>query len=186
MTGMRRSVPPTPVRGESRSDWRWRGVGTVIVKRAARRPEPEYPSGDIVLEQPPEVPRPDGRGWQQMLMMLPMLAGSVAMALMYTSYRTGPIMYVTGGLFGLSAVGMLGSQAMFSSGRNKQAMRAARQEYMRYLSQQRVKVRRVIEQQRKALQYRYPDPDSLWSVPEGPRLWERRPTDGDFGMVRIG
>jgi S-DNA-T family DNA segregation ATPase FtsK/SpoIIIE len=161
-------------------------VGTVIVKRAARRPEPEYPSGDIVLEQPPEVPRPDGRGWQQMLMMLPMLAGSVAMALMYTSYRTGPVMYVTGGLFGLSAVGMLGSQAMFSSGRNKHAMRAARQEYLRYLSQQRVKVRRVIEQQRRALQYRYPEPDSLWSVPEGPRLWERRRTDGDFGMVRIG
>jgi DNA segregation ATPase FtsK/SpoIIIE, S-DNA-T family len=161
-------------------------VGTVIVKRAARRPEPEYPSGEIVIEQPPEVPRPDGRGWQQMVMMMPMLAGSVAMALMYTSYRTGPMMYVTGGLFGLSAVGMLGSQAMFSGGRNKNAMRAARQEYMRYLSQQRVKVRRVIEKQRAALAYRYPDPDSLWAVPDGPRLWERQRTDGDFGMVRIG
>jgi S-DNA-T family DNA segregation ATPase FtsK/SpoIIIE len=161
-------------------------VGTVVIKRAVRRPEPEYPSGELVLEPPPELPRPDGRGWQQMMMALPMLAGSVAMALMYTSYRTGPIMYVTGGLFGLSAIGMLGSQFMFSGGQNKQAMRAARQEYMRYLAQQRVKVRRTIQKQRVALFYRYPDPDSLWSIPDGPRLWERRPTDGDFGMVRIG
>jgi S-DNA-T family DNA segregation ATPase FtsK/SpoIIIE len=161
-------------------------LGTVVIKRAVRRPEPEYPSGELVLEPPPELPRPDGRGWQQMMMALPMLAGSVAMALMYTSYRTGPIMYVTGGLFGLSAIGMLGSQFMFAGGQNKQQMKAARQEYMRYLAQQRVKVRRTIQKQRTALFYRYPDPDSLWSIPDGPRLWERRPTDGDFGMVRIG
>jgi S-DNA-T family DNA segregation ATPase FtsK/SpoIIIE len=62
-------------------------LGTVVVKRVVRRPEPEYPSGELVLEPPPELPRPDGRGWQQMMMALPMLAGSVAMALMYTSYR---------------------------------------------------------------------------------------------------
>ncbi len=68
---------------------------------------------------------------QQMLMMLPMLAGSVAMALMYTSYRTGPLMYVTGGLFGLSAVGMLGSQFLFAGGQNKQDMLAARRDYLR-------------------------------------------------------
>jgi S-DNA-T family DNA segregation ATPase FtsK/SpoIIIE len=161
-------------------------VGTVVIKRAARRPEPQYPTGEIVLEPPPELARPDGRGWQQMLMVLPMLAGSVAMALMYTSYRTGPIMYVTGGLFGLSAIGMLGSQFMFSGGQSKQAMRAARQEYLRYLAQQRAKVRRTIDRQRTALHYRYPDPGSLWSIPDGPRLWERRPSDADFGMVRIG
>ena len=161
-------------------------MGTVVIKRTARRPEPEYPSGEVVLEPPPELPGPDGRAWQQMLMMLPMLAGSVAMALMYTSYRTGPLMYVTGGLFGLSAVGMLGSQFLFAGGQNKQQMRAARRDYMRYLAQQRNRVRRTIQRQRTALHYRYPDPDSLWSIPGGQRLWERRPQDGDFGMVRIG
>jgi S-DNA-T family DNA segregation ATPase FtsK/SpoIIIE len=161
-------------------------VGTVVVKRTARQPEPEYPSGEVVLESPPELSQPDGRSWQQMLMVMPMLAGSVAMALMYSSARSGPVMYITGGLFGLSAVGMLGSQFMFAGGQKKQAMRAARQEYMRYLAQQRVKVRRTIRNQRSALFYRYPDPGSLWSVPAGGRLWERRPLDGDFGMVRVG
>src|SRR4051812_19289236 len=121
-----------------------------------------------------------------MMMALPMLAGSVAMALMYTSYRTGPIMYVTGGLFGMSAIGMLGSQFLFAGGQKKNQMRAARQEYMRYLAQQRGKIRRPIQKQRVALFYRSPDPASLWWIPAGPRLWERRATDGDFGMVRIG
>ncbi len=161
-------------------------MGTVVIKRTARRPEPDYPSGEVVLEAPPELPGAEGHRWQQMLMMLPMLAGSVAMALMYTSYRTGPLMYVTGGLFGLSAVGMLGSQVLFSGGQAKQAMRTARREYMRYLAQQRAKVRRTIQRQRTGLHYRYPDPDTLWSIPGSQRLWERRPNDGDFGMVRIG
>ncbi|GAB3238713.1 type VII secretion protein EccCa [Kineosporia babensis] len=162
-------------------------MGTVMVKRAARRPEPEYPSGEIVLEAPPEIPPPDGRAWQQVVMLMPMLAGSAAMVLIYTQGRSSsPLMYVAGALFGLSAIGMLGSQMLFSSGRNKQEMRAARQEYMRYLAQQRARVRRIIGRQRAALHYRYPAPDSLWVLPEGPRLWERRPADGDFGMVRIG
>jgi DNA segregation ATPase FtsK/SpoIIIE, S-DNA-T family len=161
-------------------------VGTVVIKRGARPPEPDYPTGEVVLDPPPELAQPDGRGWQQLLMVLPMLAGSVAMALMYTSFRSGPLMYVTGALFGLSAIGMLGTQFMFSSGQTKHQMRGARQEYMRYLAQQRTKVRRTIERQRTALHYRYPDPDSLWSIPAGQRLWERRPADGDFGMVRIG
>jgi S-DNA-T family DNA segregation ATPase FtsK/SpoIIIE len=161
-------------------------VGTVVVRRLARRPEPDYPSGEVLLEPPPELAPPDGRAWQSMVMALPMLAGSVAMALMYTSMRSGPLMYVTGGLFGLSAIGMLGSQFLFSGGQNKRAMLQARREYLRYLAQQRARVRRTVERQRAALDHRYPDPDALWSLPDGPRLWERRPADGDFGMVRIG
>ncbi|GAA3618503.1 type VII secretion protein EccC [Kineosporia mesophila] len=163
-------------------------MATVVMKRAARRPEPEYPSGEIVLEAPPEILQSEGRAWMQMLMVMPMLAGSAAMALMYTSNRSSssPLMYVAGGLFGLSAIGMIGAQMLYSGGRNKQTMRAARAEYMRYLSHQRARVRRIIVQQRSALHYRYPAPDSLWSFPDGPRLWERRPADGDFGMIRIG
>jgi S-DNA-T family DNA segregation ATPase FtsK/SpoIIIE len=161
-------------------------VGTVVVRRPARRPQPEHPSGELLLEPPPELSGRDGTGWQQMTMALPMLAGSVAMALMYTSYRTGPLMYVAGGLFGLSAIGMLGSQMMFAGGQSKRALLAARTEYLRYLTQQRVRVRRTIQVQRTALDHRYPDPEALWSLAEGPRLWERLQEDADFARVRIG
>lgn len=162
-------------------------MSTVVVKRPARQPEPEYPSGEVLLEGPPEVPGPSGRGWGQMLMMLPMLAGSFAMALMFAGRGGSTLGYVTGGLFGLSAIGMLGSQlANNSGGPSKQEMLQRRREYMTHLSRQRRRVLKTVRKQRDAAHYRHPEPELLWSVPIGPRLWERRRADVDFGTVRIG
>ncbi|MBX7270173.1 type VII secretion protein EccCa [Micromonospora sp. Llam7] len=162
-------------------------MSTVVVKRPARQPEPEYPSGEVLLEAPPEVPAPSGKAWGQMMMMLPMLAGSFAMALMFAGRGGSTLGYVTGGLFGLSAIGMLGSQLTNNSGGpGKQEMLQKRREYMSHLSRQRRRVLKTVRKQREAAFYRHPDPDSLWSLPLGPRLWERRRGDVDFATVRIG
>jgi S-DNA-T family DNA segregation ATPase FtsK/SpoIIIE len=162
-------------------------VGTVVVRRPARQPEPQYPSGEVLLDAPPEVPPPAGRAWGQMMMMLPMLGGSMAMALMFAGQRGSTLGYVTGALFGLSAIGMLGSQLTGqASGPSKQEMLQQRREYMEHLSKQRHKVLKTVGRQREAAFYRHPDPDALWSLPVGPRLWERRRGDADFGTVRVG
>ncbi|WP_019870634.1 type VII secretion protein EccC [Salinispora oceanensis] len=162
-------------------------MSTIVVKRPARQPEPEYPSGEVLLEAPPEVPAPGGRSWGQMLMMLPMLAGSFAMALMFAGQSGNTIRYVAGGLFGLSAIGMLASQiANNSGGPSKQEMLQQRREYMTHLSRQRRRVLKTVQKQREAAFYRHPEPSALWSVPVGPRLWERRRGDVDFATVRIG
>lgn len=50
-------------------------VGTTTFRRPPRLPAPEYPSGEVVLETPPELAQP-GRNWARMMMMLPMLAGA--------------------------------------------------------------------------------------------------------------
>ena len=60
-----------------------------------------------MLDPPPELPTEGGRKWSQMLMVLPMLAGAGAMALLFTGGRGGPLGYVAGGLFGVSALGMV-------------------------------------------------------------------------------
>jgi S-DNA-T family DNA segregation ATPase FtsK/SpoIIIE len=162
-------------------------VGTVVVRRPARQPEPQYPSGEVLLDAPPEVPPPAGRAWGQMMMMLPMLGGSMAMALMFAGQRGSTLGYVTGALFGVSAIGMLGSQlAGQGGGPSKQEMLQQRREYMEHLSKQRSKVLKTVGRQREAAFYRHPDPDTLWSLPIGPRLWERRRGDADFATVRIG
>ncbi|WP_433215084.1 type VII secretion protein EccCa [Dactylosporangium sp. CS-047395] len=160
-------------------------MSTVVRRRPARRAGPEYPSGEVLLEPPPEVPAPTGRGWAQMLMVIPMLAGSGAMALMFAGQRGGPLAYLTGAMFGLSAIGMLASQFGQSAGPGRQQMLIARRDYLRHLAQRRRQVRRAGQKQRATLLYRYPDPEALWSIPAGQRLWERRPADADFGMVRI-
>ncbi|SFF30452.1 DNA segregation ATPase FtsK/SpoIIIE, S-DNA-T family [Actinoplanes philippinensis] len=44
---------------------------------------------------------------------------------------------------------------------------------------------RFLAQQRTALLWRHPEPDTLASVAASPRMWERRPGDDDFAEVRI-
>ncbi|WP_199849647.1 type VII secretion protein EccCa [Blastococcus sp. Marseille-P5729] len=159
----------------------------MIVRRQPRRDAPELPSGEVILDSPPEIPPPAGKAWSQLLMVLPMLAGAGAMALMFSMRSTGPIGYILGGMFGLSALGMVGMGMMNNSGGpSKREMVLKRRQYMRHLALQRKRVQRTANEQRVAMYYRHPDPDSLWSVAASHRLWERRRTDADFGVVRIG
>ncbi|MEV6982927.1 type VII secretion protein EccCa [Sphaerisporangium sp. NPDC051017] len=162
-------------------------MGTVVVRRPERRPPPVPPRGEILLESPPEIPETTSGGFGQILTFMPMVAGGAAMGLMFTAGAGGsPIMYVASGMFALSMVGMSLSQLGRASGERKMRLNGARRDYFRYLSQTRKKVRRAARRQREALHWNGPDPDALWSFVMGPRLWERRPRDGDFATVRAG
>ncbi|MEV7968406.1 type VII secretion protein EccCa [Sphaerisporangium sp. NPDC088356] len=162
-------------------------MGIVVVRRPERRPPPAPPRGEILLESPPEIPETTSGGFTQVLTFMPMVAGGAAMALMFTAGGSAnPIMYVASGMFAFSMVGMSLSQLGRASGERKLRLNGLRRDYFRYLSQTRKKVRRAARQQREALHWNGPDPDSLWSVVMGPRLWERRPRDGDFATVRVG
>src|SRR4051812_49223298 len=108
-------------------------MSTVVIKRSARRPAPEIPTGELAVDPPPEIPQAAGGRWQQALMALPMLGGSVAMAMMMGRGQGGSISYVVGGLFGLSSIAML-TTSLGSNGSPKKAeMMAARREYLRHL-----------------------------------------------------
>lgn len=158
-------------------------MSTVIVRRPPRRPAPEIPSGEIVVDPPPEIPQQTGSRWQQLLMVLPMLAGSVAMAMMF-GRGGGAYSYLVGAMFGLSALTVVGTSWAGVSPK-KAEMMAARREYLRYLAGLRRQVRETAVRQRAGLLYRYPDPDQLWSTMDSYRLWERRSADPDFGVVRV-
>lgn len=142
-----------------------------------------------MLEPPPENPAPAGKNWARALMMVPMLAMMGGMVLMIGSGRgAGPIMYIAGGLMAIGMGGMVLFMvfSQMSQGTSKQEMFASRRRYMRKLSMLRAHVREAIEQQRKAMFYRHPDPDRLWSTAQSARLWERRAADWDHAVVRIG
>ncbi|HIV57199.1 MAG TPA: type VII secretion protein EccCa [Candidatus Stackebrandtia faecavium] len=169
-------------------------MGLVMVKKRPRRPAPELPDGDLSVESPPELPQPGGKNWSRMLMVLPMLAGSGAMMLMMMGSAGagggGSSMMMlrgaTGGLFGVSMLGMMLMNMMGGSGPSKQEMLQIRRDYLRNLSQQRRQVHKTRRDQRRGLFYRHADPDALWSTVSSSRLWERRSGDGDFGVVRMG
>jgi S-DNA-T family DNA segregation ATPase FtsK/SpoIIIE len=160
-------------------------MSTVVIKRSARRPAPEIPTGEIAVEPPPEIPQNAGGRWQQALMALPMLGGSVAMAMMMGQGQRGPYSYVIGGLFGISSIAMLTTSFGAGGSPKKAEMMAARREYLRHLAGLRRRVRETASRQRVGLLYRHPDPVHLWSTAGSYRVWERRPADPDFGVVRL-
>jgi len=158
-------------------------MATVLVRRAPRRPAPEIPSGELRVDAPPELPQPVAGRWQQLMMMLPMLGGGVAMAMMM-GRGGGPYSYVVGALFGVSSLAMLAT-SWGPGGPRKAETVAARRDYLRHLALLRRQARTTVARQRDGLFYRHPDPRRLWSTVESHRLWERRPTDPDFGVVRV-
>jgi DNA segregation ATPase FtsK/SpoIIIE, S-DNA-T family len=161
-------------------------LSTVIYRRPPRRPAPELPRGEVLLESPPELPESVSSGFGAAMTYLPMAAGGGAMALMFAGRGGGPLQYVTGIMFAVSMFGMMGGQMGRGAGEKKRKLNAERRDYARYLSQARRRVRRAAKQQREALLWRNPDPDALWSVALSSRMWERRITDEDFGAVRVG
>ncbi|MEH1013647.1 type VII secretion protein EccCa [Micromonospora sp. CPCC 206060] len=159
---------------------------SLIVKRPPRRPAPALPTGEVMLEPPPEVPPAAGKGWGRMLMILPMAAGAAAMGLMMGVQRGGPLVYVAGAMYGVSILGMIAMMMVNQSGPGKKEMIESRRQYMRRLAALRSQVRTTIGEQREAIYYRHPDPGALWSAVHSGRLWERRRSDADFTVVRIG
>jgi S-DNA-T family DNA segregation ATPase FtsK/SpoIIIE len=160
-------------------------VSTVVFRRPPRQPAPPLPRGELMLESPPELPEQMPRGFGQIVTMLPMLAGVGAMAFMYAGGGNNTRMLVTGGLFGVSMLGMAISSFGGGGGEKRAELDAARRDYMRYLSQVRKQARRAAAQQRSAVLWRHPTPDTLWTMAASRRMWERRPTDDDFAEVRM-
>ncbi|GAA3969298.1 type VII secretion protein EccC [Actinomadura viridis] len=162
-------------------------MSTILVRRQQRRQAPPTPKGEILLESPPELPEQQSGGFQQVLTFVPMIIMPVMMGLMFLGGGTrNPMMMISSGgmalAMGLMMVGQLGR----GSGERKFKLNGARRDYYRYLGQARRKVRKAAEQQREALEWNSPPPESLWSLVMSARLWERRPTDKDFGNIRIG
>ncbi|WP_354670956.1 type VII secretion protein EccCa [Actinomadura sp. DC4] len=158
----------------------------MIVSRQERRPPPEMPRGEVLLESPPEIPETMSAGFQAILTYVPMAAGGGAMAFMLVAPGSNPTMFLSSGMMSLSMMGMMLGQISRGTGDRKQRLNGARRDYFRYLSQVRQKVRRATAQQREALEWNSPDPASLWSLVMSARLWERRASDADFGNIRIG
>jgi S-DNA-T family DNA segregation ATPase FtsK/SpoIIIE len=160
-------------------------VSTVLVRRKERRRPPEMPRGEILLESPPELPELVSNSFQNMLMYLPMAAGSGAMVFMVVNPNSSPLQWAASGMFALSMFGMMFGQMGRTSGDRKIKLNGARRDYLRYLGQVRRQVRKAAKMQREALEWGNPPPSSLWSIVMSARVWERRASDPDFGQIRI-
>ncbi|MGI8868171.1 MAG: type VII secretion protein EccCa [Mycobacteriales bacterium] len=89
-------------------------------------------------------------------------------------------------MFLFSSLAMVGGSVLRGRSSTKSNADTERRDYLRYLQSSRREVREVAAAQRAAALWCSPEPDALTGAAESPRLWERRPADPDFGVVRIG
>lgn len=155
-------------------------------RRPPRRPGPEFPRGEILLEAPPQIPQASDGNFGQMLMYLPMVLGAGAMVFMFAGTGGTVITYVASSLYALSSAGMMFGMMGRTTGDRRRMLAGERKDYLRYLTQVRRRTRVAAARQRAALGWHHPDPDALWSLAMSQRLWERRAEDGDFAVARIG
>lgn len=165
-------------------------MGVITFSRPKRVTPPAMPRGDLLLESPPEIPPPTAsKPFGTFLRMLPMVAGGLAMGLMFAnggmSRGGGVLGSVIGGLYAISMMGMMFSQMGRNNDDQASQLDANRRDYFRYLAQVRRNFAKTAEEQRTSVAYRHPDPESLWTVVGGPRMWERRADAEDFGSVRL-
>ncbi|ALE72217.1 secretion protein EccC [Pseudonocardia sp. EC080625-04] len=157
-------------------------AGTVGLRRP-RRSVPELPGGELVLEPPPEPERPVPGGVAQRLLPLVMIAGALLFVVL-NPRESGSWLF--GGMFVLSAAGMLVSGGGRGAGARTATMDEDRRDYLRYLDVLGARVRGIAAEQRCALETVHPEPGAWPDVLAAGRLWERRPGDDDFGRLRAG
>lgn len=158
-----------------------------------RRPRitpPRTPGGELNIQAPPDVPRVVPGNMLMKLLPVVMVVAVVGMIAMM--FATGGRNILSNPLFMMFPLMMLMSMfGMFAAGGRGGGKRAAelneeRKDYFRYLGQLRGQVLDTVEAQRAALTWSHPDPSALPEVIGSRRMWERRPSDGDFMHVRVG
>ncbi|HEY1841419.1 MAG TPA: type VII secretion protein EccCa [Mycobacterium sp.] len=161
-------------------------AATVEYLPAARVPAPVYDTTDIVIAAPPEVARHAQPN--QLIRFLPIVTAIATVGAMAVAYyaRSPAARNPAFLMFPLMMLVSAVATALSGADRRRGEINAGRAEYLGYLSDVRARTVKAAEAQQYSLAWSHPDPDTLWSLVGGWRMWERRVDDADFCQVRIG
>src|SRR3954470_9390611 len=158
--------------------------------RGRRAEPPELPTGEIVIQPPPEIERAEGAGGVLMnaIPMLGSLGSIVLVATMGSSTPGGQgRSFLAAGMFLFATLGFIVVQLDRQRKQRTQTVTGTRTEYLRYLGTVRKIARDAAAQQRAALLWQNPDPGALPALAEErSRVWEHTVTDAEFLQVRYG
>jgi len=156
-----------------------------LIHRPARNRPPEADLRPVELIAPPQLPDA-GAGIQGVMQILMPIMGGAGSLVMIVA-NNNPIMLIAGGI--MLAVTIIGAIVMFIAQRTGTSKRAGdmRRRYLEYLERKRADMGKSADLQREIAEHHHPRPEMLLDVARDPlRLWERRPTDPDFLVVRVG
>ena len=150
---------------------------------AVRRLSPVVATADIVVEAPPAPPPPRSPRLLSMIVSVATL-GVMAVAFFSGSTAARNPMFVAFPM--MTLVSMAVTAAAGRGQRRGRGIDADRVDYLGYLSRLRATVTEAAAAQHVSLNWSHPHPDTLWTLIGGLRMWERRASDPDFCLVRVG
>src|ERR1700730_16742075 len=150
---------------------------------AVRQPPPAVATADIAVEAPPGLPPARSPRLLPVMLSLSTLGVMAAAFLSGTAGARNP-MFVAFPMMTLLSLAV--TAAAGRGQRRGRGLDADRLDYLAYLTRLRANVTETAAAQRLSLSWSNPDPDTLWTLIGGPRMWERRASDPDFCLVRVG
>ena len=160
-------------------------MAAVTFRRPPRREPPPPVAGRLDVRPPPLIPERTAGGPATWLVALPAVGGLAAVALLAAAGGSG-LQLVAAVLAGVSMVAILGAHVARVRGGRDRRIAAERRDYQSHLAGLRRRARGVAAVQAAAAFWPHPDPLGLPSLARTSRLWERRPADADFGVIRLG
>ena len=156
--------------------------------REPRLPAPPVAHGEIAVESPPDIPKAVPGNPLARLLPVAMVVATVGMMALYFTSGSGamrnPMFMFFPVMMLMSVVGTL---AYGARGTNRTAeVNVDRRDYLRYLDTVDDAIARTAADQHRSLHWRHPEPQSLWTLVGGIRMWERGPEDPDFCHIRVG
>jgi len=152
----------------------------------ARRLPSVVPTADISVAAPPDLPS----ALPGLLpRLLPVVMSVASMGVMVVAFMSGSAVSRNPMFLAFPATMLLSMVMTVLTGRGRQRggnIDADRDDYLTYLSGLREGVTETAVAQQISLNYSHPDPDTLWTLIGGPRMWERRAADRDYCVVRVG
>ncbi|AEI11271.1 type VII secretion protein EccC [Cellulomonas gilvus] len=146
---------------------------------------PPVPTGQVVMQPPPELQPSDGMSGV-LSNMVPML-GSVGSIVFIALAQPGGKGMVAGGMFLVASLGFVVVNGWRQRAQHQASVIGARREYLAYLADLRRTVRQAGRAQRRAAHWYAPEPGALAAlVEERSRAWERTPDHPEFLRARIG
>lgn len=144
-------------------------------------------AADIVIEEPPDSPSP---GTSSLLArLLPVVLALAGIGVMAAAFASGTSAARNPMFLAFPVMTLASTVLAVISGRGRRpggGIAAGRADYLVYLSELRDTVTEVAETQCRSLLRNHPDPETLWTLIGGPRMWERRADDPDFCVLRVG
>jgi S-DNA-T family DNA segregation ATPase FtsK/SpoIIIE len=152
--------------------------------RPARLSPPRLPDEQLVIPMPPQVQnQAGGAGW--MMIAMPLLSSASIAAYLFVSHNT-TLIFVALGVITASITITVAYRLQMR--RASQGAREGRRErYLAHLAGVKEASRELAGAQRAAAAWLSPSPRRLWAIAvERRRVWERRPDDPDFLVLRAG